>query len=153
MWLLWLWRRLWRLGISASLLLLLLLLGAGRLSMGMRAGTHAAGALGLGRGARGIDMCVGVRLQDLGGGGWRLGLLERRGCELVAGLLGLVREARGARVRRVRVGEWRVRWWGLGVSYDVVLPEGAVVADAVEGSRVCENRLCVGWVRGAGLRW
>lgn len=150
MWLLWLWRRLlWR-GIGASLLLLLLL-GAGGLSLGMRAGAHAARAMGLGRGAWGIDQCVGVRLQDLGSGGWRLGLLERRGCELVAGLLGLVREARGARVRRVRVGEWRVRWWGRGVSYDAVQPEGA--ADAVEGSRVCENRLCMGWVRGAGLRW
>lgn len=146
MWLLWLWRR----GISASLLLLLLL-GAGRLSIGMRAGTHAAGALGLGLGARGIDLCVGVRLQDLGGGGWRLGLLERRRCELVAGLLGLVREARGARVRRMRVGEWPV-WWGRGVPY-VVLSKGAVVVDAVEGSRVCENRLCVGWVWGACLRW
>lgn len=77
-------------------------------------------------------------------------MLERRGCELVAGLLGLVREARGA---RVRVGEWRVRWWGGGVSYDVLLHVGAVVADAVGGSRVCENRLCVGWVRGACLRW
>lgn len=106
--------------------------------MGMRAGTHAAGALG-------FDMCVGVRLQVLGGGGWRLGLLERRGCELVAGLLGLVREARGARVRRMRVGEWPVRWWGRDVPYDVVLPEGAAVADAVEG--------CVGWVWGACLRW
>ena len=106
MWLLWL--RLWRRGISTSLLLLLLL-GAGRLSKGMRAGAHAAGALGLGRGARGFDQCVGVPLQVLGGG-WRLGLLERRGCELVAGLLGLVREARGARVLRVRVGELRVRW-------------------------------------------
>ena len=152
MWLLWLWRRLWRRLISASLLLLLLL-GASRLSKGMRAGTHAAGALGLGRGARGIDPCVGVRLQVLGGASWRLGLLERRGCELVAGLLGLVREARGARVRRVRVGEWRVRWWVRGVSYDVVQREGALVADTVEGSRVCENRLGVGWVRRAGLRW
>jgi hypothetical protein len=116
----------------------------------MRAGTHAAGALGLGRGARGIDLCIGDRLQNLGGGGWRLGLLERRGCELVAGLLRLMREARGA---RVRVGEWRVRWWVRGVLYDVVMPQGAVVADAVEGSRVCENRLCMGWVWGACLRW
>ena len=107
----------------------------------------------MGRGARGIDLCVGVWLQDLGGGDWRLGLLERRGCELVAGLLGLVREARGERVRRVRVGEWRVRWRVRGVLYDVVLPVGAVVADAVEGSCVCENRLCVGWVGGACLRW
>ena len=51
----------------------------------------------------------------------------------------------------MRVGEWRVRWWGRGVPYSVVLPEGrgAVV---VEGSRVCEDRLCVGWVRRAGLR-
>ena len=53
----------------------------------------------------------------------------------------------------MRVGEWRVRWWGGGVSYDVLLHVGAVVADAVGGSRVCENRLCVGWVRGACLRW
>ena len=99
-WLLWLrgllWRRLWRRGISASLLLLLLL-GADRLSIGMRARTHAAGALGLGRGARGIDLGVGIRLQDLGSGGRGLGLLERRGCELVAGLLGLVQLAREAR--------------------------------------------------------
>lgn len=160
MWLLWLhgllWQRLWRRGISASLLLLLLL-GADRLSIGMRARTHATGALGLGRGTRGIDLGVWVRLQDLGSGGRGLGLLERRGCELVAGLLGLVllaREARSARMRRVRVGEWRVRW---GVPYGVVLPEGrgaVVAADAVvEGSRVCEDRLCVGWVRRAGLRW
>ena len=69
--------------------------------MGMRARTHAAGALGLGRGARGIDLGVGVRLQDLGSGGRGLGLLERRGCELVAGLLGLVRLA--CEARRVRV--------------------------------------------------
>ena len=76
-------------------MLLLLLLGADRLSMGMRVRTHAAG---LGRGARG----VGARLQDLDSGGRGLGLLERRGCELVAGLLGLVWltcEARSARVR------------------------------------------------------
>ena len=85
-------------------MLLLLLLGANRLGMGMRAGTHAAGALGLGRGARGIDLGVGVRLQDLSSSGGGLDLLERCGCELVAGLLGLVRlvrlvrEARGARV-------------------------------------------------------
>ena len=125
-------------------MLLLLLLGADRLSIGMRARTHATGALGLGRGARGIDLGVWVRLQDLGSGGRGLGLLERRGCELVAGLLGLVRWSREARSARVREGEWR------GMPYGVVLPEGR---GAVEGSRVCEDRLCVGWVRRAGLRW
>src|SRR5437016_9520030 len=85
-WLLWVGGRLWRRGISASLLLLLLL-GADRLSMGMRARTHTAGALGLGRGARGIDLGVGIRLQDLSSSGGGLGVLEGRGCEVVAGVL------------------------------------------------------------------